>query len=174
MRQERWSMSFGCLLEDRDGVLAFRQYLEERDRPGAKVMSMLLILNGLDKQYTEKRQLSSDKLITWLIKVSDQLLKNIFADNSSEFHANHIRLLSERLKSSKSIQNAEHLKHAFDASQHEVKNFIENNQYKNFINSDMYRQFTGAESESEQSLHEQSISRYMPTLPEHKVRYLNK
>ena len=171
MPQERWAMSLGCLLEDRDGVDAFRKYLDEFDQRGAHFLKMWLVFNGLDKQYAEKKTHSPDQLVGWLIKVTEKLLQTFFPEgNSAAFHGQQIRSLAERLQRTRSpaesFKIAESLKRAFDASQMEVKNTLDSNQYRNFINSKVYQEYSGRFSEEPSLAYS---SRYMPTLPENKV-----
>ena len=43
---EKWKMDFGTLLADRQGVDAFRAYLEKNHESGSKLMTMWLIYEG--------------------------------------------------------------------------------------------------------------------------------
>ena len=175
MPPERWQMSFGNLLTDRDRVVAFRQYLTNiQDHKGAKCMSMWLMLNGLDQKFHDKRaqiearQENPKKLIDWIIKASDQLLDKVFCDGSTEFQAQQIRHYSAILKNDRNPQNADYLKRAFDASQAELKSFMENNQYKKYIQSETPGQYN-TESDVEACMDD---SRYLPTLHENSVSKL--
>ena len=82
---EAWGrMSFSSLLDDRDGVLAFRAYLAENgDQSGSQQMRMWLILSGLERKYASKHSNSSpEDFVTWLVKVTEEWFKNSSIPNS--------------------------------------------------------------------------------------------
>ena len=74
-------VSFSSLLrDDRDGLLAFRAYLNDRgDRLGSQQMRMWLILSGLERKYAAKHSdLNPEDFVTWLVKVTEERFTNSF------------------------------------------------------------------------------------------------
>ena len=77
---EKWKMDFGTLLADRQGVDAFRAYLEKEatDRLGSRLMTMWLIYEGISFNLFFFRKISKFFFEILVFKVFVVLIFSVF------------------------------------------------------------------------------------------------
>lgn len=132
----RWAVSLHCLLEDPDGVMLFKRFLQAEGN--ADALDFWLACEGLRKRS------QPDPACEGLLKQSEPdrvvkvIYKRYFLKSSLPISEDIKREVGRCLKSSEDFKQFLTL---FDAAQSQVENLINNTTYPIFLKSELYLQY---------------------------------